>query len=100
MWVSDVNHHSGNLRCLVSRDSEGRYRARFRATYAKVLHFSYSVPLEVQPHQDGWEFSGQENLGKLAGGNYYYEGRASPINFVSSYRSKYDHGLFKLHRPE
>ena len=99
-WLSEVNQHTGNLRCIVSRDSDDRYHARFRATYAKVLRFSYSVRLQVQPHADGWEFSGEENLGRLAGGVYYYEGRASRTNFVSTYRSKYDHGIFDLHRPE
>ena len=98
-WVSEGNGHHGNLRCLLTRESDDRYRARFRATYAKVFHFSYAVPLMVQPHQGGWEFSGEENLGKLAGGVYYYEGRASVTNFVSTYRSKYDHGIFELHRP-
>lgn len=77
-----------------------RCQARFRATYGQVLHFSYAVPLAIQQHFDGWEFSGEENLGKLAGGVYYYEGRASPTNLFSTYRSKCDRGTFVLHRLE
>ena len=99
-WLSEVNGHSGELRCLMTRVDESRCHARFRATYGKVLHFSYAVPLSIQKHFDGWEFSGEANLGKLAGGIYYYEGRANPTNFFSTYRSQYDHGTFELHRPE
>jgi hypothetical protein len=99
-WISETNGHSGNLRCLMTRVSDSEYRARFRATYANVLHFSYTVPLEMHSHFDGWEFNGEANLGKLAGGIYYYEGRVSPTNLFSTYRSKYDHGTFELQRPE
>lgn len=98
--MSDVNQHTGRLRCLVTRVDEANARARFRATYGRIFRFSYTVPLAVQPHLDGWEFSGEENLGKLAGGVYYYEGRADPTNFFSTYRSKYDHGTFQMHRPK
>ena len=99
-WLSEVNGHHGNLRCLMTRESEERCQARFRATYGGVFHFSYTVPLTLQAHDAGWELSGEANLGKLAGGAYYYEGRITPTNFTSTYRSKYDHGIFELHRPE
>ena len=82
------------------RESDSRYQARFRATYANIFHFSYSVPLEVQPHDIGWEFDGEAALGKLAGGAYYYEGRATRTNLISTYKSKYDHGIFELQRPK
>jgi hypothetical protein len=98
-WSSDANHHHGSLRCLIVHDTNSLYQARFRATYASMFHFSYTVPLEVQPHFGGWEFNGEANLSKLAGGNYYYEGRATPTNFLSTYRSAADHGIFELKRP-
>ena len=41
----------------------------------------------------------QADLGKLAGGVYYYEGRANATNLVSTYRSMKDHGRFELARP-
>ena len=99
-WLSEVNHHTGGLRCLLTRTGDESCTARFRATYGSLFHFSYTVTLEIQPHYGGWEFDGQEDLGKLAGGVYCYEGRASPTNFFSTYRSKYDHGVFEMHRPE
>ena len=96
-WRSEKDRHHGGLRCLMTCQSDSRYRARFRATYAGLLHFSYTARLEMQPHDTGWEFDGEADLGKL-GGVYYYEGRATPTNLVSTYRSKYDHGMFELHR--
>ena len=97
-WDSDVTKHHGNLRCLMIADSNSVYRARFRATYGGILHFSYTARFEMQPHFDGWEFNGEADLGKLAGGMYYYEGRANSTNLLSTYRSKYDHGRFDLQR--
>lgn len=99
-WVSEVNGHNGTLRCLISREGDARCAARFHATYKTIFRFSYKVMLDIQPHYGGWEFNGEENLGKLAGGVYFYEGRASSTNFFSTYRSKYDHGIFEMHRPE
>ena len=99
-WVSDANGHNGKLRCLMTRISDSEYRARFRATYARVLKYSYAAELRMQPHHEGWEFNGEADLGKLAGGVYYYEGRISSSNMFSTYRSKYDHGTFELRRPE
>jgi hypothetical protein len=99
-WVSEVNGHQGRLRCLLTRESDERCQARFRATYGGVFRFSYTVPLSLQAHDRGWEINGEADLGKLAGGNYYYEGRIAPTNFVATYRSQSDHGRFELHRPE
>ncbi len=95
-WVSEVNGHEGKLLCLVSRRTDSEYAARFRATYLKVLRFSYTVPLSVEHREGVWYFHGEENLGKMAGGLYHYSGRATQTNFHSSYRSKYDHGVFEM----
>src|SRR5262245_27113820 len=82
-WGSEVNGHHGALRCLLTPATNSVYHARFRATYARILHFSYTVPLTAQPHFGGWEFNGEADLGKLAGGVYDYEGRISSTNFLS-----------------
>jgi hypothetical protein len=97
-WLSDLNGHNGKLLCLVSRQPDGDFAARFRATYWGVLRFSYRVTLKVERHDDAWHFRGEENLGKLAGGIYRYSGRASATNFYSTYDSKYDRGVFAMRR--
>lgn len=99
VWVSDVTHHTDKLRCIVTQKSDGAYRARFHAKYHKVLTFGYTVPLKVEIQTNGFKFSGEANLGWLAGGIYQYAGHADATNFFSTYSSKYDHGTFQMSRP-
>lgn len=99
-WRSKVNDHTGQLRCLVSELPDGRYQARFHAHYWKIFRFGYTVPLDVEAVGDGFDFKGDTNLGWYAGGVYHYEGHATPTEFDSTYRSKHDHGIFRMTRPE
>ena len=99
VWVSDVTHHTDQLRCVVMRQDDGTYRARFHAKYHKVLSFGYTVPLKVELATNGFHFSGVANLGWYAGGMYHYDGTANATNFFSTYACKYDHGTFKMDRP-
>lgn len=98
-WLSDVNGHTGHLRCLLTRNADTHYTARFRATYWKIFRYSYEVNLWFEPREDGWRFRGEEDLGWLAGGVYNYEGQATSTHFHSTYRSKHDHGTFEMRRP-
>src|ERR1041384_1571608 len=84
-WESGVNGHSDKLRCLVSRQSETNYTARFHAKYRKIFSFGYTVNLAVKESDGNFQFQGEANLGKLAGGLYYYVGQASTTNFSSTY---------------
>jgi hypothetical protein len=97
-WSSDANGHNGNLRCLITRKKDGDYAAWFRATYMRVLHFSYTVSLQAESRDGIWQFRGEEDLGKLSGGIYRYVGSATEANFHSTYQSEYDHGIFELKR--
>ena len=100
-WHSDANHHTDELRCLVTRTNDA-YSARFHARYRKVFRFrfGYTVPLTVTEKEGAFQFEGAADLGWLAGGRYTYEGRATPTNFFSTYSSKYDHGVFEMTRPK
>jgi hypothetical protein len=98
-WRSDVNGHNGRLRCIISAQGEGKYQARFYATYRRILHFGYPVTLDAQKTNDVFKFKGEADLGWLAGGRYEYEGQITPTNFFSIYRSKHDHGVFQMTRP-
>jgi hypothetical protein len=98
-WLSDVNGHNGELRCLITKTSDGFYRARFHARYQRVLSFGYTVPLKAEPVTNGFKFSGDADLGWLKGGIYHYEGNATATNFFSTYGCKYDHGTFQMSRP-
>jgi hypothetical protein len=98
-WLSDMNGHTGHLRCLLTRKEGSVYAARFRATYWKVFRYSYEVDLLFEERDGVWNVRGKEDLGWLAGGVYHYAGCVTATNFSSTYRSKYDHGTFEMHRP-
>ena len=101
-WKSESTGHTDKLRCIVTKTSGNNYSARFHAKYHRILSFSYTVSLRTtnQPGSDRFDFDGDANLGKLAGGKYTYKGHATPTNFYSTYDSKYDHGTFEMSRPK
>jgi hypothetical protein len=99
-WISDVNGHNGRLRCLITPVSTNLYEAHFHAKYRRILSFAYEVPLQVEQVGERFTFSGEADLGKLAGGVYKYEGVSTPTNFFSTYNSKHDHGKFEMQRPK
>jgi len=99
VWASEADGHTDKLRCVVTKNEDGTYRARFHAKYRKVLSFGYTVPLKVEQAAGAYKFRGEADLGWLAGGEYYYEGHADRTNFFSTYKCKYDHGTFQMSRP-
>lgn len=101
-WQSDKTGHTGPLRCLITPQTDDLYQAWFHAKYKKVFtwSFAYKVDLHVEPRDGTFQFHGQEDLGKLAGGVYHYEGKASSTNFFSTYRCPKDDGTFQMKRPQ
>jgi len=99
-WLSHQNGHTDKLRCLVTKQSDDVYQARFQAKYRKVLSFGYTVPLHVKQTNGVFQFEGDADLGWLAGGQYHYEGKASPTMFFSTYQCKRDRGVFEMTRPQ
>jgi len=99
-WKSDHNGHSGKLRCVMLRTGTNNFTATFHAKYQGILSFGYTVPLAMREDAGKFQFTGQTDLGALAGGLYNYEGTATPTNFFSTYRCPSDWGTFKLARPK
>ena len=96
--------HTGGLRCILTRDADGRYVADFRATYAWILSFGYRMTLATKATDFGTPpsvvyFEGKEDAGWLGGGVYTYDGKVTPMAFHFTYDGKYDHGTFLLARP-
>ncbi|HEX8914313.1 MAG TPA: hypothetical protein VF796_18340 [Humisphaera sp.] len=103
-WTSEASGHSGGLRCIVTRTDSGRFKADFRATYAWLFSFGYEMAMNVRASDAATNpsvvyFTGEEDLGALAGGEYTYDGRATPTEFFCKYKTKDDHGTFQLVRP-
>ncbi|MDC0268054.1 hypothetical protein OAK97_01975 [bacterium] len=97
-WESDHNGHSGRLRCLVTHNPDGTFQTRYHARYAKVLSFTQDVTVKTEMTPEGHVFKGQQDLGRLAGGVYSYDGGVTNGTYRAQYRSKYDHGSFLMHR--
>jgi hypothetical protein len=98
-WISDKNGHNGRLRALLTPIGEDSYEAFFHATFWKLFSSSYVVPIQFKRDGHSYVFSGEANLGKLAGGHYSYSGTATATHYQSGYKSKYDHGRFEMSRP-
>lgn len=97
-WLSDANGHGGGLRCIIAPDESGTLIARYHATYGGFLTFEYDMPMRVQRDGDTYRFASEADLGWLAGGRYEYEGTVVGDEFLSTYRSKGDHGSFRMSR--
>jgi hypothetical protein len=102
IWHSDVNGHEGTLRCIITRRDDSGFDARYYATYAWWIipfSFEYTVPLTVLPDGEVWTSRGSAELGCwIARGLYEYEGRAVGSEYVATYRSDFDRGVFRLKR--
>ena len=95
-WKSDANGHNGRLRCLVSQGASNTIHARFRATYARILTFEYSVPLTLTLEDQRSRIEGAANLGYLAGGRYSYDGFVTSSNFFSTCICKFSFNFISI----
>lgn len=98
-WKSDKSGHSGGLRCIAAKADDGAYRCRFNATYALLLRFGYTMEMTADVREDLTYVAGEQDLGKMYGGVYEYEGQSNGKMFRLNYRTKNDYGHFTLKRP-
>ena len=102
-WKSKQNQHHGVLRCLIDKKEDNLYETRFHAKYKLgILTLGYSYTMEMTIAQDGaeYQFTGEADLGKLAGGVYQYNGSGTTNQLIINFRSPKDRGTFRLQRPE
>ena len=97
-WVSDVDGHSGQLRCVVRRQSENTYLASFNGTFWQTFSFSYDSPLHGYPNDGEFNLNGGKDLG-FPEGTVFYDGHVNNDLFLLTYRAKYDDGHFVMTRP-
>jgi len=71
-WLSEANGHHGNLRCLMTRESEERCQARFSRDVRRRLSFQLHRAADLAAARRRVGTQREANLGKLAGGAYYY----------------------------
>lgn len=88
--------------------SEKALEAHYHATFSLgfiVLSFEYTLPMTAiledgsSTLSEGYAVRGSAVLGYwIGGGRYDYEGRIEKGEYVASYRSSQDHGVFSLKR--
>jgi hypothetical protein len=97
-WESQYNGHNGKLRAIITPCGNGQYRARYHATFALIVPYSYDTT-HTATHAGGVTyFSGEQDLGCLAGGLYRYNGLADGACFTATYRADKDYGVFRMRR--
>ena len=97
-WLSDVNGHTGGLRCILAANDDGTFQARYHATYAGWITFEYTMPMTVRQEGETYHFAAEADLGWLAGGLYEYDGSIVGDEFRSTYACSRDHGTFEMTR--
>jgi hypothetical protein len=98
-WLSEKNGHTGKLRGILTKAGPDNYNAHFHATFWKIFRATYRVPLKYEEQNGEHLLTGEANLGKLSGGVYTYKAKATPDQFHSSYKCRWDHGTFEMKRP-
>ncbi len=97
-WESHTTGHKGKLQAIITRCDETHFRARFHGTFFKVLPFAYSTQFVAADEGPIQQFTGRQDLGRLAGGTYHYAGQATDCDFVATYTTCKDHGVFRMRR--
>jgi hypothetical protein len=97
-WRSCANNHTGRLRAIITRCDDGLYRARFHAVFWEVLPFEFTLTMTSVAADGVEQFSGEADLGPLAGGVYTYAGQTDGCEFNATYCARSDHGVFQMRR--
>jgi hypothetical protein len=97
-WASDDKPLKGELTAAIVRRPDGTYRASFDATTPLGGSNKSVCIFRVTEGPDAWEFEGSEDLGLLRGGTYRYEGTVDGEEFVCTYDSAFDRGVFRMTR--
>jgi hypothetical protein len=97
-WQSNKSNHRGPLRGSFKQIDETHYRVVFTGRFFKVIPFRYAQTLEVTGCQgDQVLLAGSSRLGPVFG-TFEYSAVASRCQFVATFYSKRDHGVFVLSR--
>ncbi len=98
-WLSAVNGHHGELRCVVSGPKGGQnYRFHYHATWKSILSGSYKAIHQVQKKGTSYIFQGDHPMPDWAGGLYHYEGTVQGDAFNARYECAKDRGTFTMQR--
>jgi len=97
-WLSHSNGHDGPITGDFRKIDDDHYCVHFSGRFWGLFPFDYYVVLTVTERKgDQMTMSGSSNLGFLFG-TFSYTAIVTDTNFVASYCSKHDHGVFNMTR--
>ena len=99
-WLSHYNEHTGDLRCLVTKEpgSEDLHRFRYHATWGQALKGGFNAKFPVKSDGKGHAVKGTSSLGIF--GKFNHDGRIEGDTFEAKFGSKKgDYGVFEMTRP-
>ena len=100
-WKSEQTGHTGNLRCLVTRDtkSPSDHSFHYWASWKHLVSGEFTVNYPVNQRGGKSSFGGRHNLGKALGGTFSHNAVATPTTYDATYSAAKDQGTFTLVRP-
>jgi hypothetical protein len=99
-WASDSKPIKGDLSANIEKLSKGVYHASFTSQTNFGLTDESVCVFHVTPKNGLWEFEGSEDLGFFKGGTYTYKGTVNGEDFVCTYDSTFDKGVFRMRRAQ
>lgn len=97
-WLSHSNGHDGPIEARFVKLCDDQYQVHFEGRFWGLFPFAYDVTLDVTDRKDGVTYmSGSSSLGLLFG-TFTYNAEVTETEFVASYCSKDDHGVFSMAR--
>ncbi|MBL9154992.1 MAG: hypothetical protein JNK37_21100 [Verrucomicrobiales bacterium] len=104
-WLSHVNAHTGDLRCLVepkpgtTAGQPGDYTFRYHATWGKIFQGGFDADFPVvKQGRRAYGVKGTKSLGLF--GDFDHDGQIVGDTFEATYASEMgDHGVFEMKRP-
>ncbi|MCB1076814.1 MAG: hypothetical protein KDM64_03200 [Verrucomicrobiae bacterium] len=107
-WLSQMNGHHGNLRCLVEpveatpgavAAAENLYRFRYHATWGNLMRGGFKADFPVvKEGRNTYLVKGTKKVGLF--GDFDHDGKIVGDSFNANYASDVgDHGTFEMKRP-
>ena len=97
-WASDSKPLKGRLSASIEKLPDGAYRSSFTSETGFGTTDKSVCVFRVTPQGGLWEFEGKEDLGFFKGGTYVYKGTVDGKDFVCTYDSTFDKGVFRMRR--
>ena len=97
-WKSSSKPLGGRLSAIIEKKEDGEYHASFTSQTPFGEDKSICVYQVAERGETVWKFRGQRNLGLLKGGTYTYDGTVDAEQFICTYDSTFDKGVFEMRR--